>query len=514
VLLYSSARIAACVVAALLVGVAQSGAQDAGLGGRVGDRDSKLDPAVRVAIDSGRNVRVILLGRTQLFAPVGGFRAFQLRHESAKRLELRDEVIRQLKVNSEVEQKRILSALALPAAERSLWIMNALVVTLTPADVRRAATLGDVLFIYPGWEERIVPRQRSGAGMAILPSLPPRPFTIAGKRIPWNVEKVGAPRVWRELGTIGAGVIVASIDVGTNYFHQDLRRNHWVNAKEVPGNGVDDDGNGYVDDVYGYNFTGMHPDVRDTATVGNRHGTMTSGIIAGDGSGGIVTGVAPGARLMTLVASGITNAALAYQYALENGADVMSMSFSVPDLGNRRGLWRMMSEHAIAAGMVLVGGAGNFRISSQLPYQHQSPKDVPGVISMGGVDSTMGIVLFSSGGPAEWGTVAIYGDYPLPAGLIKPDLVAFPGWGYPVLTAAGDSGYVDPNNRIRGNSLSGPQGAGVAALMFSVAPQLPAWKVKDILERTARDLGPPGKDNDFGAGLLDAFAAVSAARKP
>ncbi|MGH7461929.1 MAG: S8 family serine peptidase, partial [Longimicrobiales bacterium] len=114
-------------------------------------------------------------------------------------------------------------------------------------------------------------------------------------------------------------------------------------------------------------------------------------------------------------------------------------------------------------------------------------------------------------GPAEWGTVALYGDYPMPGGLIKPDLVAFPGAGYPLLN--GDSGYVDPNPNIRGNSFSGPQGAGVAALMLSAAPQMPAWRVKEIMETTAHDLGEPGKDNRFGAGLLDAFAAVQAVKK-
>ena len=238
---------------------------------------------------------------------------------------------------------------------------------------------------------------------------------------------------------------------------------------------------------------------------------MTSGIVGGDGSGGIVTGVAPRVRLMPMLGSGVTSAALAYQYALENGADIVSMSFSIPNLGNVRGVWRMMSEHAVAAGLVLVGGAGNFRTSSPIPVQHQSPKDVPAVISVAGVDSAMQLVPFSSGGPAEWGTVALYGDYPMPTGLVKPDVVAFPGPGYPVLAAA-DSGYIDPNTRVRGNSFSGPHGAGVAALVLSAVPSLPAWRVKEILEQTARELGPPGKDNDFGAGLIDAFAAVKHAQ--
>jgi subtilisin family serine protease len=81
------------------------------------------------------------------------------------------------------------------------------------------------------------------------------------------------------------------------------------------------------------------------------------------------------------------------------------------------------------------------------------------------------------------------------------------------LLAGADSGYIDPNPTIRGNSFSGPQGAGIAALMLSVAPQTPAWRIKEILEATARDLGEPGKDNQFGAGLLNAFAAVQAVLK-
>jgi subtilisin len=299
------------------------------------------------------------------------------------------------------------------------------------------------------------------------------------------------------------------LDNGANYEHPDLRGNMWVNTREIAANGIDDDRNGYVDDVYGYDFAQMRAEVRDTSSQ-RQHGTMTSGIIAGDGSGGILTGVAPRAKIMLMRGSGPTAASLAYQYALENGADVLSMSFSIPNLGNVRGVWRMISDHAVAAGLVLAGGAGNFRTTAQIPVQHQSPKDVPSVISVAGVDSALQIVPFSSGGPAEWGSVALYGDYPMPKGIVKPDLVAFPGAGYPVLSP---TAYVDPNDAIRGNSFAGPQAAGVAALMLSTAPHLPAWRVKEILERTARDLGPPGKDNDFGAGLIDAYAAVVEARK-
>jgi hypothetical protein len=115
----------------------------------------------------------------------------------------------------------------------------------------------------------------------------------------------------------------------------------------------------------------------------------------------------------------------------------------------------MMSDHATAAGLFLVGGAGNFRTTQPIPVQHQSPKDVPSVKSVGGIDTLCVLRPFSSMGPAEWSTVALYGDHP-------------------------------------GKSV---------------------WRVREIIEGTARDLGEPGKDNMFGYALVDAYAAVLEARK-
>ena len=113
------------------------------------------------------------------------------------------------------------------------------------------------------------------------------------------------------------------------------------------------------------------------------------------------------------------------------------------------------------------------------------------------------------GGRWNGASVRFYEDHPLPGGLTKPDVVAFPGPGYPILDPSG--GYVDPNTGIAGNSFSGPQAGGVAALILSAAPDLHAWEVKSIIEDTAVDLGPAGKDNDFGWGVIDAAAAVSEA---
>ena len=198
-----------------------------------------------------------------------------------------------------------------------------------------------------------------------------------------------------------------------------------------------------------------------------------------------------------------------HEYALENGADAMNMSFSIPNLGPTRGLWRLMSEHATAAGLVLVSGAGNFQ-GLPKPVQLRVPEGIPCVIAAGGVDRNLKVPRFVSLGPVEWGSVKFYGDHPMPKGLIKPDVCGFPGAGYPVLAGA-NKGYIDPNLRIRGNSFSGPHVAGTVALMLSANPDLTTWRVKEILETTATDLGPKGKDNDTGYGLLNALAAVKTA---
>lgn len=472
---------------------------------------TKIDSSVLAAMDTARQLPVLVLGHTQLLERLHGLEQFAAKNDQADRRGLRPQVIAALKRIAEPEQQRILKALGKPRAERSLWIANAMALTLTPDEIRRAASLRDVEFIYQSVES--IPEPEKAGNVALLSTIAARPpFTTEGKRVAWNVERLGAPRVWHELGQRGEGAVVAVIDNGANYLQHNLRGNIWHNEREIPNNGIDDDRNGYVDDAYGYDFANMRADVRDTSSK-VQHGTWTSGIIAGDGTDGVITGVAPRTTLMELVSGfGPTATGLAFQYALEQGADVVSMSFSVPNLGNLRGLWRMMCEHAVAAGAVLVGGAGNFQQSAKLPYQIQSPKDIPSVIAVGGVDTALAVMPYSSLEPVEWGSVALYHDFPPPAGLTKPDIVAFPGPNYPVLAVV-DSGYIDPNPRIQGNSFSGPQAAGVAALMLSAAPSLPSWRVKELLERTARDLDAPGRDNRTGAGLIDAYRAVSEAVK-
>lgn len=124
-------------------------------------------------------------------------------------------------------------------------------------------------------------------------------------------------------------VVVAVIDTGVDYNHLDLRKNIWINTAEIPDNGIDDDGNGYIDDVYGWDFVGNDNDPTDD----NGHGTHVAGIIAAENNNIGSVGVAYNSKVMVLKAgnsSGYFNnsdIAEAIRYAYMNGASVINMSF-------------------------------------------------------------------------------------------------------------------------------------------------------------------------------------------
>ena len=128
----------------------------------------------------------------------------------------------------------------------------------------------------------------------------------------------------------------------------------------------------------------------------------------------------------------------------------------------------------------------------------------------------------SSQGPCFWKGVKFYDDYPPEQPLNKPDVTGcfggYPVWGRP-LPFRGRFKIVSKESEQtalivgpQGNSFSGPHAAGVAALMLSANPELTAWQVKTLMEQTCKDLGEKGHDTKFGAGLLQADAAVRAAK--
>ncbi len=155
----------------------------------------------------------------------------------------------------------------------------------------------------------------------------------------------------------GKGTVVAVIDTGVDYTHKDLADNIWVNEGEIPGNGIDDDGNGYVDDVYGVDFVEGDSDPMDE----HGHGTHVAGIIAMTPGNGGGVGVAYGAKIMCVRAGqangsfASTDIAKAIKYAADNGADVINMSFG----GTGRSYLVESALQDAFPSCVLVAAAGN-----------------------------------------------------------------------------------------------------------------------------------------------------------
>ena len=184
----------------------------------------------------------------------------------------------------------------------------------------------------------------------------------------WALERTRTEDAWQWLEDNGypawgdRNIVVAVIDSGVDYTHEDLAGNMWVNAGEIPANGIDDDSNGFVDDVYGADVVGSEYDHDGDPQDDNGHGTHVAGIIAAQGNNDIgIIGVAPNAQIMAIKAaqySGVLTSidiSEAILYAYQQGADIINMSFG----GSGRSI---LEEEALAVAFsnaVLVAAAGN-----------------------------------------------------------------------------------------------------------------------------------------------------------
>ncbi|MFZ4707965.1 MAG: S8 family serine peptidase, partial [Bacteroidales bacterium] len=146
----------------------------------------------------------------------------------------------------------------------------------------------------------------------------------------WYIPAVHADAVWDTVAGNDSTQIIAILDTGVDWLHPDLQNKIWINADEIPGNGIDDDGNGKVDDIRGWDWINNDNNPTDD----NSHGTHVAGIAAAEANNGIgISGVCQGARIMPLKvfqSSGRGDAATITQgiiYATQNGAFVINMSF-------------------------------------------------------------------------------------------------------------------------------------------------------------------------------------------
>ncbi len=417
-------------------------------------------------------------------------------------------------------------------AIRRFWVVNGFSCFAKPAAIRKLAKRADVSYVYldrfarPLKKPLPMSENQTTAMKEVLAIWKKKTIESSkAKKISWNVREIGAVKAWNEENATGRGVTVAVIDSGilpTPPLIHALAKN----PKEEL-NGKDDDGNGLIDDLFGYDFMTNTGYVLENGRTMS-HGSCCAGIIAGRTSAsGWQTAIAPDSKLMLIKGSFDLRS---LEYLLSNRADVVSMSYMIVgrDLGQFRGLFRNAFEHLSLGGVLAVGGAGNFGPKSRraMPTGKQIglPKDIPCVLAVAGVNQKRVLLTFSSEGPCFWEGVEFFSDYPKDKPLGKPDLTAFPT-GYPVWNVTtplnarrgwkeiskdqGASLIIGP----AGNSFSGPHCAGVAALVFSANPAINSWEVSEILKQTAVDLGPKGQDTVYGAGLIDALAAVRAAKK-
>ncbi len=285
----------------------------------------------------------------------------------------------------------------------------------------------------------------------------------------WGLNQIHAPDAW-SAGYTGKGVVVAVIDTGVDYTHPDLSANMWKNGGEIAGNGVDDDHNGYVDDVYGYDFV----DQDGTPFDDEGHGTFVAGIIAGLHNGIGVTGVAPDAQIMAVrvlgrgdttyegVASGI-------RYAVDNGADVINLSLIASNQNPNFPSIAAAIGDALSHGVIVCMASGNE--GSPTPDYPAFLAQTIGGIAVGAVDSTGSVASFSNG-----------------AGHGSPwDFMVAPGVGV-YSTTSGDA-YATMN----GTSMATPYVSGAAALLLSAhADFSSAWvleELENIMTMSASSLG-------------------------
>lgn len=184
----------------------------------------------------------------------------------------------------------------------------------------------------------------------------------------WNMRKVSAPEAW-DITAGDPSVIVGVIDTGVDYTNEDLKQNMWRNPGEIPGNHVDDDGNGYIDDFYGFNFAADEPangwDPMDT----DDHGSHVSGIISARGNNGIgISGTGWYTGIMALKATrndGLfydSDAIEAVQYAVkmkrDYGVNIVALNASWGGPGYNP-LMKDAIDEADRQGIVFVAAAGN-----------------------------------------------------------------------------------------------------------------------------------------------------------
>jgi thermitase len=299
---------------------------------------------------------------------------------------------------------------------------------------------------------------------------------------------ISAERAW-DIETGSDRVVVAVIDTGIDFNHPDLKPQAWINAVEKNGKtGVDDDGNGYVDDIHGFNFANNKGDATDD----NGHGTHCAGTIGAKGNDGRgLVGVAWNVKMMAVKfldkngSGSLANAIKSIDYARLNGAQIMSNSWGG---GGRSELLFKAVQDASDAGILFVAAAGNDGLDNDVIPSYPANYEAPSVVSVAALDNRGQVAGFSNVG-------------------VKTVHVAAPGVNI-VSTVPG--GKYDSYS---GTSMATPHVSGIAALMLSRDPNLKFSDIKSRLISSSRPLFLL-KSKVMSGGIADAYYALTGLTPP
>ena len=299
----------------------------------------------------------------------------------------------------------------------------------------------------------------------------------------WGYSKIHLPEVWQTGADCSKGLIVAVTDTGVDWDHPDLKANLYTNAKEIPDNGIDDDGNGLIDDVHGWDFEAESPDSRDDYG----HGTHVAGTIGAVGGNGVgVSGVCWNVTLLPVKwmkkGSGWGSDAIeAIHYSTMVGARVINASWG--GIGESKALEDVLKE-ARDHGVVFVTASGNAKYDVDAKPWSPGTYLLENMINVAATDQNDVLAKFSN-----------YG--------LKSVAVAAPG--VQILSTSYDGKY----SLKDGTSMASPHVAGLAALLLSQRPDLTPARLKQLLMDTAVKL-PSLTGKVASGGRVDAQAALAA----
>ena len=313
---------------------------------------------------------------------------------------------------------------------------------------------------------------------------------------------------WSNDLEVNKEVVVAVLDSGVDIDHPDLSDNIWVNSGEIPDDGIDNDGNSYIDDVHGWDFVESNNDPNPTLgadynPVAINHGTVVAGIIAAVANQEGIIGIAPNAKIMPLKIlneKGSGNTMLlsqAIDYAVENGADIINLSL-VGDFYDD--FLQDSVENAYKSGVLVVAASGNeddegIDLDIEPHYPVCDIDEIDRVAGVAAVSASRRLTPFSNYGQ---------GCIDISAPGVRFYTTTYFNADIPEFAKLYSNGW-------SGTSVAAPVVAATAALLKSHYADLRPYDIMTILNATAQDLEEDNPElyRDMGSGLIDVGAAIN-----